>query len=358
MRFRKPKRVQEIALGRASFDFHGFAGDQGELLRQRFDYRPGAPAVLELTDALLLPNARCLYDPEGRRLEPTKVTYVEPGAPAPLIDEKILKIEQASMPEAVEVPAGLTHIDEPVIFLGELHDHYGHFLTDTLARVWDLTEADRGLKVIFAPQSQQRLEHPLVRELLQLFGIEPERILVPQTPARLSRVICPLAALQQSRIYDVFAEPFRQVAKRALAAGAEPPGRPVYLTRSGLGEALRRLVNEEALEARLEREGYAIVHPERLSIPEQIALFNGEHPVVTPFGSAMHTVLFRIRDDGQRLGALFPEKVPPRFAMVDALKGSRASYVMCMSLQSNLDQPVWSIDVDAAMDGLKQARLV
>ncbi len=85
--------------------------------------------------------------------------------------------------------------------------------------------------------------------------------------------------------------------------------------------------------------------------------------MVGAFGSAMHTVLFRSRLRGQKLAMLLPEKIPPRFAMVDAVKGSRATYIECIFGDPDPNpvpgeepaERVWSIDAEAAMDHLSAA---
>ena len=61
----------------------------------RFDCRlDRPPALLELENVLFLPELRCLYARDGVRIEQTKVTYVEPDAPAWFNDQKTLPIEQ------------------------------------------------------------------------------------------------------------------------------------------------------------------------------------------------------------------------------------------------------------------------
>ena len=42
-------------------------------------------------------------------------------------------------------------IDEEVVYLGWLFDHFGHFLMQSLARIWFLTEVSPSVRVIFDP---------------------------------------------------------------------------------------------------------------------------------------------------------------------------------------------------------------
>jgi capsular polysaccharide biosynthesis protein len=359
-----PGRPQTTNCGLGSFAFFGFDRDAIPTTLGRFDHvAAGRPPLLTLEDVLFVPRLRCLYDAQGQLIEESKVTYIEPGAPAWFNDGKISKVEQESMPSRIDPPAALQRIKEPVLFLGEAHDHYGHFITDSLARMWALEALDPRCKVLFAPDPKRRLEPAYVRLVLGQLGLDAGRVLRPQTPVLFERLYCPIPALQLSRIYQAFDEPHLRAA-RALTAQVERPDRPVYLTRSGLAGSLRRPRAEEELERRLEREGYRIVQPEQLDLLHQMALFNGEHPVVGAFGSAMHTVLFRARPDGQRLAVLFPEKIPPRFMMVDAIKGSQAAYLNCMGGEATVTpeggpgERNWLIDCELAMAQLEAAGLL
>jgi capsular polysaccharide biosynthesis protein len=229
--------------------------------------------------------------------------------------------------------------------------------------MWALDEVGPDCRVLFAPDPGPRLGWPHVRQVLDALGLDDSRVLRPEGPTVFERLWCPVPTIQLSRIYRAADQPHVRAA-RVLMGSAEPPDRPVYLTRTGLADAMRKPGSEEALEQRLERQGFAIVRPETLDLPAQMALFNGPHPVVGLYGSAMHSVLFRIRPGGQRLAILFPSKVPPRFMMVDAAKGSQAAYLNCLHGEPAIGpdgEPLerqWTIDCDLAMAQLDEAGLL
>lgn len=64
----------------------------------------------------------------------------------------------------------------------------------------------------------------------------------------------------------------------------------IYLSRRGW--SMRVMLNEEELEAELTKRGFAIVHPERLSITQQIDILRGAEVVVAPTGAALTNVLW------------------------------------------------------------------
>jgi capsular polysaccharide biosynthesis protein len=345
-------RVESVRCGRGVLQFAGFDREAVATTMNRFDYVGSQdPPLLELADVLFLPELRCLYTSDGRLIEQSKVTYIEPGAPAWFNDSKISKIERQSMPPEVEPPPHAARVRDPVLFLGEAHDHYGHFITDTLSRMWALDRFAPDMKVLFAPDPKGRLEPAFVRLVLERLGLGASRILRPQGPVRFDRLWAPVPALQLSRIYQGFDAPH---VRAAATARGEAPDRPVYLTRTGLSPVLRKPGGEQDLELRLEAEGFLIVRPETLDLDQQIAIFNSPHPVVGAYGSAMHTVLFRTHGE-QRLATLFPEKIPPRFVMVDAIKGARALYANCLRGEAvagpdgEPGERRWAIDSELAM---------
>lgn len=65
----------------------------------------------------------------------------------------------------------------------------------------------------------------------------------------------------------------------------------IYLTRTRTATK-RLMLNEAALIAALEGEGFSIVEPEALSIADQIALFASAETVVAPTGAALANVLY------------------------------------------------------------------
>lgn len=339
----------------------GFSDRPEQTLLGRFDYiAQGLPPLLELEEVLFLPTHRSLYDLEGRRIDASKVTYVEADAPAWFNEEKIGEIERDTMPEAIKPPSNPARIREPVLFLGEVHDHYGHFITDTMSRMWALEQLPSGLKVLFTPDPGVRLDTPLVRQLMGAVGVTDSRLLRPQEPTVFEKLYCPVPALQLSRIYQSFDAVHRKAAAVLLQnSGENRPSGPIYLTRRRLQQGLRRPVGEDKLEGLLERQGFRVVSPEQMDLAQQMAIFNSPYPVIGPFGSAMHSVLFKTSHEDQPLATLFPGKIPPRFMMCDVVKGAHSAYIKCMRIEEEAaGERGWRLDPAAAMARLDAAGLL
>jgi hypothetical protein len=66
----------------------------------------------------------------------------------------------------------------------------------------------------------------------------------------------------------------------------------IYLSRRLLKRRLRRLSNDAAVERRLARRGFAVVHPQHMSLVEQINAAAGADIVAGVDGSALHLSAF------------------------------------------------------------------
>lgn len=87
-----------------------------------------------------------------------------------------------------------------------------------------------------------------------------------------------------------------------------------------------RVLNEKALEERLERAGVEIIRPETLSLREQIALFVERPSVAGTIGSSFHTSIFV--QPGANIIVLSTVPGPnSNFAILDAVNGRTATYV-------------------------------
>ncbi len=82
------------------------------------------------------------------------------------------------------------------------------------------------------------------------------------------------------------------VARCGLAEDLVPDGpRRLYFSRARFWGA-KRLLNEPEVEALLHGLGFAVVHPETLSFPDQMRLFRGAEVIVAEYGSVLHNALF------------------------------------------------------------------
>jgi hypothetical protein len=194
-----------------------------------------------------------------------------------------------------------SHIERGAHLMHEYASNYFHMITELLPRL--IAAEDAGLD----PDLPLLIQEGLHPNLLELLGIINQR----------SR---PLVALRNRQIYtvnelhfisdvasiqDVYERPrhseetvlhrglTRRLADRVIAAldPGEPPqrSRRLYVRR---GSRYRGLLNEQAVEEMLIREGFEVVLMDGLSVAAQIALFRQARLVVAPTGAAVTNILW------------------------------------------------------------------
>jgi hypothetical protein len=237
-------------------------------------------------------------------------------------------------------------LDEDVVYLGWLFNHYGHFLMQSLARVWFLTEVDPATKVLFHHPSAPRFQPTgWARRMLAAFDVPPERVLTLRKPTRLRRLIVPeplfepraTANDQTVRVHKAMARPYHEVARR-IAGDVEPSPQPLYLSRRRLPSTQRAIIGEDWLEEVLRQNGFRIAYPETMSLEEQVRLLNGHAHIISNAGSAAQNVLFARNAPALHLltnGAQFS----PDYFMHHTVVGTPTTFINCLGLNGRTNFP-------------------
>lgn len=169
------------------------------------------------------------------------------------------------------------------IYLGIPRPSWGHFLTQGLARVWYALE-NPDIPVLWHAGRLASFQ----KEVLDVIGLQNEQRFVTE-PTAVDELIIPLpGACIGEFVLPEFAK-----------AVGRHPGRPqvrgkkVFLSRSGLAAGRGTVENDgdQALDRLFAGHGYTIVHPERLSVREQLDEMTSAEVVVGLEGSALHSVL-------------------------------------------------------------------
>ncbi|MGZ8407539.1 MAG: glycosyltransferase family 61 protein [Caulobacteraceae bacterium] len=322
------------------------------------------PPLLRLRDVLMLPKHDALYTREGVRIDESLLSWLDADMP-PVIDHKAELVENRA-PAAIQIPEAPHVVTQTTVFLGRFQNHFGHLITDGLCRFWALARVPRTTRLAMSNLGRSHLDEGLARTLFEAAGAPLERFQFVKHPTLFRDLILPLPALQRGRrLYRGYDRPHRRIARR-LTAGYRNPllDRPVYLSRSALPEAqrTRRIDHEEMLEERVTKEGYVIIHPELLSLRDQIYLFQQNRPVIGVIGSAVHTALFRNGWRKKPLAVLTGPGAKGRFILTDAVKSLDSVYVNGLketTPEEHRQTPGYprsfQIDVDKTMDLLGEA---
>lgn len=189
-------------------------------------------------------------------------------------------------------PEEIIESDDEVIYGGALIYHFGHFLTESLARMWYLVQnPELDQKIVFVIISVNALQVPQiwVNKIFDLLDITDNRIIAVTQPLRFRSIIVPEQALYFRESYtDEFLMPYRAILERIRPSSA----RKIFLSRSPEVVSVVHLCNQGYFEEFYRAHGFKVVYPEKLSIVNQVALIAGADEIVTYIGTLSHWALF------------------------------------------------------------------
>jgi capsular polysaccharide biosynthesis protein len=237
-------------------------------------------------------------------------------------------------------------------FAGAAWDQFGHFVLEGLARWWllaRLPESVRG-EVRFVVYNDRPLQTWQL-ELLEGLGVAAERIVYLREPMRFERMIIPSVAYNLHCAAAAAQHETWQSIGAAFDRG-EGPER-VYLSRSRY-RPNRALINEAEVERSFQARGFAVFHPQELSIAEQVAAIRHARLIAGSAGSAMCLSAFA------RPGASKLIISPRNFTfrddqLISHLRGEPLCYVLCTPrthepIARKADYEVEMGVLDAALD--------
>lgn len=176
------------------------------------------------------------------------------------------------------------------VIYGPGHQTYGHWLVDFLPRLWVLAESGHDLaklRYVMPPELT-----PDSRRLLALLGIGRSQLVAHRYWREVllaDRLLMPTGLRAGNRIAPQFRDASAFWTRQLRAAAPAPDGQQakLFVSRTQVIGA-RILSNREGIEAIAAQRGYAVVHPQRMTLGEQAALFAGARLIVGEYGSALH----------------------------------------------------------------------
>lgn len=344
----------------ASITLANFPPETLARARRRMDVRrQETPGIVVLKNLVSLPQYDCLYDVSGRRIEDSRRVNIPHDLATPHVLDRDERSSIATEPRTTEMPQALDVVEEPVLFVGSIWPHYGHYIIDGMSRFWALDVAPDLPLLLQNRPAVRNHGHAYISEIHARLALSARGLISPERPTLFKTVhLAKPSFLHTFRAYECHQDPHLKVASSILEEGTEGQSEKVYLTRSQLKPHERGAVQEVEIEDRLRREGFAIVAPERVAFADQVRLFNRAKWIVGTIGSAFHTSLFAGPDPDRTLFTLCWEKINPRYLMIDEIKRQNSIYLNCVSVDT-IDArdriSKTTVDVELAMAELDAA---
>lgn len=199
------------------------------------------------------------------------------------------------------------------IYLGCLRTHYGHFLLESLARLWPFIIAgldkNEVIPVIHTEWPSPSLDaigkkYPFVAEAYQRIGINLSEIYEIVDPVIFEKLLVPTPSFRLGQVFH-YGTPTQSKVWAAIKRvnNLKPKKNKIYLSRKKHqcnNIKSRFLSNELEVEQLFIRHGFEIVYPERLPFTEQVKLYQECSIMAGPIGSCMHNSAF-MPDDSKVL---------------------------------------------------------
>ena len=190
-------------------------------------------------------------------------------------------------------PITTAEIPGQTLWGGVFYAHFGHFITEFLPKLLSLQSLahrypDANILTLAAPDAPPGPLPPHVLWFLSNLGIDPARLVLCSAASRIEQLlVAPTPFAGRFRYHPrllplIDASPWAQV---------PATGERLFLSRSQLS-AKARVLNITEIEQTYADAGYRVIHPETLTLTDQIAQICGARAIVGENGSALHWALY------------------------------------------------------------------
>lgn len=267
----------------------------------------------------------------------------------PLMNSQHLRGDKANVfnttPLPIEFNKEVGFVDGDTIYLGWFFLHYGHFLMESISRLWVLNFLpNNNYKFLFNTYKNgvnYFNEKGWVLELLKCFGISSEDVIFAEDKTCFERLIIPSQSMILHKSVNIPAQRFIWDTIKSSVSTKEKSSEKIYLSRSKLLKDKRPLYNEVEVEKVFSSHGFDIVYPESLCLADQIKLLSNAAVVAGPSGSALHNAAFMNEN------SLLISLTTPGFCLLNEVLccfSAKTQYELFFGESFEEGEGFWSID--------------
>lgn len=242
------------------------------------------PQIWQGCNATILPLRK---DPEER-------AYFGLGG---VVDESGQYVELSCIPNSVQYPYSYENAeyrDEKVVYCGYLINHWGHFLVDSITRLWYYTENDSSVDkyVFFIEDGSKREITGNYRKFFELLKIW-DKLEIINKPVTYREVIVPeLGIVKMTSYVPKLLQVFDTIAENVVPdPGWKTPSK-IFFSRSQFAKGMQYEFGFDAIDNFFEKNGYQILYPEKVPLDEMIHYIRNADVVAALSGTLPHNILF------------------------------------------------------------------
>lgn len=197
-------------------------------------------------------------------------------------------------------------VDEKVVYCGYLVNQWGHFLIESIARLWYfLKKDDESINhyVFFIGNGEKRTITGNYREFFELLGIW-KKISFVNRPTRYREVVVPELSYKRTIYYtdqfkDIFFKITNEVMSKKDVTKSFEKKNKIFFSRSHIKGIKKREFGLEIIDNYFEKNGYKVLCPEKITLLELIHYIKNADEIAMFSGSVHHNILFA--DDGKKI---------------------------------------------------------
>ena len=247
------------------------------------------------------------------------------------------------------------------LYAGECWSHFGHFIFESLSRLWALDQVEGQIDgIVFLSPHRGTADAGLAPDSLQARILRMLGITLPvlflTEPAEFARLFVPRQGCGMGGLAAATPAHRRFLQGRLRQHAPKRGVERLYLTRSGYKLRRGGIFGEGFLEQNLAAQGYAIYAPEQHSVEDQIATYLGAQQVVAPDSSALHLFGF-VASAAQDLAIVLRRKqgakdLLPQITGFSGRKPLVVDAIRGMLARDNARIPTWGQFADLDFDVL------
>jgi len=195
-------------------------------------------------------------------------------------------------PKTVE--SEVHRIREPVIWAGQAHSHFGHFIAEYSTRLLQSKNEKNDAKLLFGvmPNSIGRFSWATApsffREILKWFGGSQEKVYFCHQTLKVDKLSVAVQGEQMGKLPPI--EQYLDLLDENVASHSMAPNVNglIYVSRSRLLSNLGGHAAAKYLDEVLEVSGVKVIYPEFLPLHNQLEIYLGAERLIFSEGSALH----------------------------------------------------------------------
>ncbi|MDO6617641.1 DUF563 domain-containing protein [Shewanella sp. 6_MG-2023] len=180
------------------------------------------------------------------------------------------------------------------LYLGFYTEHYGHFLLETLSRLWATKEADYDGFIFneFVIPRKTSGTSSLANACFSAFGIDLDKIHIVTEDTYFEYLFVPNSQFYiVNKAHPSYIDTYQSIFTSHVSSQKEPHQR-IYLSRSAVQKRKRKVLNEAQIEKAFIEHGFIIIHPQELSFTKQLEIFSQAKIMAGLEGSGLHNCVF------------------------------------------------------------------